>query len=128
MSKHRPMTEGVVEESAGKILIRNLKPAVITKLKALADQNQRSLESECRFAINEWARTGGRRVDTPDIVLLDIKLVTFDCKAVLRSTIETFDNIVLDDDDRYCVTIQIAALAKTGNSPANCLLNTLIGN
>ena len=110
------LSDSQAEKSAGRILIRNIRPDVLTKLKALADQSGRSLESECRFGINEWARTGERRVD---IVLLDIKLVTFDCHAVLRSTIETFNNIVLDDDDHYCVTIQIAALAKTGNPPPN---------
>lgn len=105
----------LTEDSTGRILVRNIDQAVLIKLKALAEQNERSLEAECRLAIREWAaRQNACRTDKN--VLLDMKLMTSDCKTMLHTMIETFSKIVLDDDRSYSVTIQIAALGKTGTA------------
>ena len=98
-------------ELPGRILVRNIDAAVLTKLKTLAEHNERSLESECRFAIRHWAaQLSGFDKD----LLLDMKLMTYDCKTMLHTMIETFSKIVLDDDTNYSVTIQIAKAVDKG--------------
>ncbi len=92
-------------------MIRSVDATTLSQLKALAQANERSLESECRYALRHWALERESNLQPVGPALIEMALTTHNVASVLQSAIDTLADTKLKSGDGYRLVLQVMAVA-----------------
>ncbi len=104
------MTRKTETLEPGRLMIRSIDAATLTQLKDLAQANERSLESECRYALRYWALERASHLQPAGQALLEMALTTHNVASVLQSAIDALADTKLKSGYCYRVVLRVVAV------------------